>query len=139
MHTVAIVGSREFKDYELMVQCMEDILGECGVRWGLDWDKSGSEKCVLIVSGGARGADILAERYAKECGFYFTAIPANWDLYGKRAGMMRNAELVASADLVVAFWDGRSKGTADTIERTQLMDKELRVIFYEEEGHNEAS
>jgi hypothetical protein len=112
---------------------MESILGEYGVRWGLDWDKSGSEKSILIVSGGARGADSLAERYARECGFYFTAIPAMWDLYGKRAGIMRNSEIVESADLVVAFWDGESKGTADTIEKAQLVGKDLRVIFYGEQ------
>lgn len=132
MHSVAIVGSREFHDYDLLVRSMESILGEYGIKWDLDWDKPGSEKCVLIVSGGARGADSLAEKYANECGFYFTAIPANWYLYGKRAGMMRNSDIVASVELVVAFWDGESRGTADTIEKAQLMGRDLRVIFYEE-------
>jgi len=45
---------------------------------------------------------------------------------------MRNSEIVASAELVVAFWDGKSRGTADTIEKAQLMGGDLRAIFYEE-------
>jgi len=132
VYTVAIVGSREFTDYELMVRWMGSILGECGLKWGLDWDRLEDRQRVLVISGGARGADSLAGRYANDVGFYFTEIPACWDVYGKRAGMIRNTQIVESADLIVAFWDGESRGTADTIEKAQLMQKDVRVIFYEQ-------
>jgi hypothetical protein len=133
-YTVSIVGSRSFTDYNQFVRCMESIMGSYGIQWGLDWDRDEDRQRVLIVSGGAHGADAMAERYAFDCGFKFMSILAEWDVYGKSAGMRRNTQIVECADLVVAFWDGESRGTADSIEKAQIMGKDLKVIFVEDDS-----
>lgn len=70
-----------------------------------------------IVHGGARGADSLAGEVAKELGMTVEVYPADWDGLGKRAGYVRNKQMVDSKpDLVIAFWNGVSKGTKHTID-----------------------
>ena len=81
-----------------------------------------------IVSGGARGADSLAEKYAAEKGIPITVVPAEWDKYGKSAGYRRNVQIVAESDEVVAFWDGESKGTQHTIDIAGKAGKKVSVI-----------
>ncbi len=71
-----IVGSRSFSDYELFVAKCDLLLR----NWG----------SVVIVSGGARGADALAKRYAVDRGYCYMEFPADWDTYGRRAGYIRN-------------------------------------------------
>ena len=68
-----------------------------------------------IVSGGAQGVDFLAELYAKNHSLKFTEFPADWDNLGKRAGFIRNAEMAAYADALIAIWDGKSRGTLHMI------------------------
>jgi hypothetical protein len=78
-----------------------------------------------VVSGTARGADKLGERYAEENGISVKRFPADWDTHGKRAGYIRNSEMADYADALVAFWDGESRGTKHMID---LADKAgLRV------------
>ena len=101
---LAIVGSRTFQDYVLLCHVVEQVKGNISV----------------IVSGGAEGADTLAERYADEHGIAMKVYPANWALYGKSAGYRRNQTIVHNADAVIAFWDGNSAGTAHTIELARL-------------------
>lgn len=79
-----------------------------------------------IVSGGARGADSLAERYAQENDIQLTVFPAEWDKYGKSAGYRRNHQIIDYADVVLAFWDGQSKGTKHAIE---LAEKQNKPVF----------
>lgn len=69
-----------------------------------------------IVSGGARGADSLGERYAKENSIAIKRFTPDWDGLGKRAGFVRNQDMGNYADTVVAFWDGESSGTKHMIE-----------------------
>ena len=69
-----------------------------------------------IISGGARGADSLAERYAKENNIPIKVFPANWDMYGKTAGFIRNTEMHNYLKnfkdrMCICFWDGQSHGT----------------------------
>jgi len=94
---LAVVGSRTFNDYALM----RDVLGQFQIT--------------EIVSGGARGADALAERYANERGLPIKVFPAEWHRHGRSAGMIRNRTIVATADEVAAFWDGCSEGTRHAI------------------------
>ena len=77
---------------------------------------------VSIISGGAKGADQLGERYAKEEGLELTRILPDWKGRGKRAGLERNTDIVAQADYVLAFWD--------TIKKTQKTSKVLKIIYY---------
>lgn len=97
---LGIVGSRKFHDYAVLCRVVEQVKGNVSV----------------IVSGGAKGADTLAEKYARENGIELIVYPANWALYGKSAGFRRNESIVAHADAVIAFWDGSSRGTLHTIE-----------------------
>lgn len=69
----------------------------------------------MIIEGGAKGVDTLARKFAQEYGIDYLEYPADWKQYGKRAGYIRNKQMVNLADYVIAIWDGESKGTASTI------------------------
>lgn len=74
----------------------------------------------VVISGGARGADSLAHEVAKELGFRTQVMEADWDRYGHSAGFRRNLEMLdTDPHFVIAFWDGRSSGTAHTIEHAK--------------------
>jgi hypothetical protein len=109
---VGIVGSREFKNYELFSDAMKQYLSD--ISW--------------VVSGGAPGADSLAEKWAKENKKMLTIYPADWFNLGKRAGYVRNTDIVKNSDMIIAFWDGKSKGTKHTIGLAQKMGKECKII-----------
>ena len=64
-----------------------------------------------VIAGGANGVDTLAEHWAKRNKIEFIAYPARWKIFGKCAGIMRNHEMVEFCDYLIAFWDGKSKGT----------------------------
>ncbi len=72
-----------------------------------------------IVSGGAAGADSCAAEYARSKGLKLTEFLPQYDKYGRAAPIVRNKEIVDYADKVVAFWDGRSKGTLFVIKYAQ--------------------
>lgn len=79
-----------------------------------------------VISGGANGIDTLAEHWAKRNKIEFIAYLAQWNKFGKKAGIMRNHEMVEFCDYVFAFWNGKSKGTLDTI----LYAKKLNVPVF---------
>lgn len=81
-----------------------------------------------IISGGARGADKLGEQYALEYHIPIRHLPAEWYKYGKRAGIIRNTDIVRLADIVVAFWDGKSPGTRHTIAESKRLGKTCYII-----------
>lgn len=69
-----------------------------------------------VVSGGAAGVDTLAIEYAYENDLLLTVFLANWEKYGRRAGLQRNHTMAKNADALIAIWDGQSRGTANMIE-----------------------
>jgi predicted Rossmann fold nucleotide-binding protein DprA/Smf involved in DNA uptake len=77
----------------------------------------------VVISGGAVGVDSWAENFARQRGLEVVVHRADWKTYGRKAGMLRNATIVEDADEVYAFWDGTSKGTANTIERARIAGK----------------
>lgn len=117
---VAIVGSRTFNDYNKL---QEFINGVCE-----------KENIVIdtIVSGGAIGADRLGERYAKEHGIPTVVFLAEWNKYGKRAGIIRNVQIIDNCDVCIAFWDGESHGTKHDIELCEKMNKKYFIYYFEE-------
>jgi len=70
----------------------------------------------LIISGAAPGADSIAASLGRDLGFEVQEFPADWDRFGKKAGILRNiAMLDQKPDLVIAFYKDRSPGTSHTI------------------------
>lgn len=112
--TVAIVGSRDFKDYGLLKDHLDSMLGNTPGE-------------VQIISGGARGADKFAERYAAERGYEGLIIEPDWDKLGKRAGYLRNESMAGLSTHVVAFWDGKSPGTKAMINISRKFGREVDV------------
>jgi hypothetical protein len=108
---VIVAGSRDIVDYEIVKSAI--------VSSGFQINE--------IVSGGARGVDTLGERYAKENNILFVVFPANWDLYGKKAGYLRNAEMAKYANGLIAVWDGVSKGTGHMIDLAQKNNLQVYI------------
>lgn len=111
---IAVVGSRGFDDYNKMKKILD----------GFD--------IKLIVSGGAKGADSLAERYAVENDIETIIFEPEWNKYGMKAGYLRNIKIVDSADIIIAFWDGESKGTLHSINWAKKTKKGIRLVLYKE-------
>lgn len=81
-----------------------------------------------VLSGGARGADFFGEGWARKSRLPVWRRPANWKKHGRAAGPVRNAEMVAKADALIAVWDGKSRGTADVISKAERAG--LRVFVW---------
>ena len=80
-----------------------------------------------VVSGGARGVDSIAAAAAREAGLAVREFPADWARLGRGAGLVRNRAIVEAAQVVVAFWDGRSRGTAHTIGLARAAGRQVVV------------
>lgn len=73
-----------------------------------------------VIHGAAHGADEIADGFAREFGMKVTRYPANWFKFGRKAGIIRNVEMLDTGpDLVLAFWDGFSRGTKHTIAEAE--------------------
>ena len=83
---------------------------------------------VEVVSGRAMGADMLGEIYADENNHSIKHFPAEWDKHGKGAGFIRNGEMAKYANLLIAFWDGESKGTKHMIETAKRLEIKTHII-----------
>ena len=116
MKRILVTGSRDWDD----ISQIFNILNHLMKRWGTN---------LIIVHGGARGADTMAGQWAGVQFLQEEVHPADWDKYGKRAGFVRNAEMVAlGADICVAFIKNNSKGAticADLAEKSGILT--LRV------------
>ena len=84
--------------------------------------------CNEIVSGGAAGVDSCAAEYAKRNGLKFTVFLPQYARYGRAAPIIRNKEIVECADKVIAFWNGKSKGTLSVIKYAEKMGKPCEII-----------
>ena len=82
-----------------------------------------------IVSGGAVGADSCATKYAKKNGLRLTVFLPQYERYGRAAPIMRNKEIADYADKIIAFWDGKSKGTLSVIKYAEKTGKPCEIIF----------
>jgi hypothetical protein len=116
---VVIAGGRDFNDFPMLCAEMDKLLVE-----QIKTNK------ITIISGGARGADTLGERYARLKNFGLIKMKADWNEHGKKAGFIRNKEMLHSADGVVCFWDKKSKGTGHMVNITKGSLIPLRIISY---------
>ena len=85
-----------------------------------------------IISGGAKGADSLARQYANEHAIAIVEYKPEWDKYGRAAGFIRNTDIVNNSDMIIAFWDGKSKGTKHSIGLAHKLNKQVIIIRYED-------
>ena len=103
---VIIAGSRNYIDEQDFMERMNSLSMKHSF-----WLRHATE----IVSGTARGADQLGEKWARLMDLPIKEFPADWAKYGRRAGHIRNAEMAKYADGLIAFWNGVSPGTASMI------------------------
>lgn len=120
MFRVIIAGSRSFDDYDMLVKTMDMVLQNITDE-------------IQIVCGMAAGADTLGERYAKERGYKIAYFPADWKKYGRAAGFNRNVEMAKNADALVAFWDGKSKGTKHMLDIAKRYGLRVRLKPYQKQ------
>jgi hypothetical protein len=112
---IAIVGSRTFTDYQKLKSY---VLSQIRIA-----------RNDIIISGGAKGADTLAELFADELHLEKKIFYADWDTHGKAAGPIRNTLIVDNADVIVAFPDKNSRGTWDTIQKAKA--KNIKTLICE--------
>ena len=112
-----VAGSRDFNNYELLKQKCDSLLSQKRLTHS-----------IVIISGTARGADRLGEQYAAERGYRVERFPADWNRDGIAAGPIRNSQMAAHADALVAFWDGKSRGTRDMIEKAKERNLPVRIV-----------
>ncbi len=123
-----VAGSRTFNDYDLLEHKLNAFLS---VKKHID------QAHIVIVSGGAKGADALAERYAKEKGYELKVFKADWNLYGKSAGYRRNEQMHRYVSQFedrgcVCFWNQISKGTTHNFILCEKYKTPLRVVAFKE-------
>jgi hypothetical protein len=108
---IGIVGSRDYTPLSKVIDYVNTLpVSSC------------------VVSGHAQGVDQTAEQAAQARGMRVISLPADWKKYGKSAGFKRNVDIVAHSDRIVAFWDGKSKGTVHTIRLAQHAGKPCEII-----------
>ncbi len=118
---LAVIGSRTFDDYDIAVTTIKALFEQV----------ADDEKPNTIISGGAKGADTLAERYAKERYLTLLVFKPDYQQYARSAAHVRNRLIVDNADMVLAFWNGKSTGTKYTIDYTKKQGKPVQIISVE--------
>lgn len=108
---IAVIGSRELKVNDL--------------------EKYLPEETTEIVSGGAKGIDTCAREYASAKGLKLTEFLPDYQIYGRGAPLKRNLQIIDYADCVLAFWDGKSRGTKFVIDHCKAQGKPVRVFLKE--------
>lgn len=136
------MGSRKFLDYQMMKEKFKEFLEFYG------WKEDG----ITIVSGGAKGADTLAEKLADEFGYAKKIMKADWKniytrdavvkegqygLYNVKAGLNRNLDIADDVGVVIAFWDGKSTGTRHMIKACRDRDRIVEVVRYEDDRRHQ--
>lgn len=123
---VIIAGGRDFDNYELLEEQVVDIVGK---------EKLPDEE-VIVVSGNCRGADQLGEVWAARNKLKIKQFPADWENLGKRAGYVRNDQMAkfvradGNRGILIAFWDGESRGTKHMIDLAMKQCLKVYVIGY---------
>ena len=110
LYKLMISGSRGIKDSKKIYDELEKIFA--------------AHPDFILISGGARGVDSIAEEWAKSRNLPIEQHKPDWAKYGKGAGIVRNKEMVLAADYVLIFWDGESKGTKSVIDFCEKQGKE---------------
>lgn len=114
-----VAGGRDFNDATTLAMTINNLAH--GIY---------ADKAISIVTGMAPGADLLAYYFAVKHNVVAHKFPADWNKHGKSAGMIRNKQMGDFADGLLAFWDGKSRGTKQMIEYMQSLRKPVDIIRY---------
>ena len=123
---IIVAGCRDFDNYGVAKQCISHLLTKFPTV---------TKNEIEFVSGHANGADKLGEKYAKEFGYKLKLFPADWNKYGKTAGIIRNkqmADYACSGDVLIAFWDNKSPGTKNMIQVAKKAGLRCFVVYIKE-------
>lgn len=121
MNKIIIAGGRDFADYSLLEFEVKKFIVENNLQLPIE-----------IVSGHARGADTMGERFAHKYKLDLKIFPADWDKYGNRAAPIRNEEMAKYCELqyAIIFWDGQSRGSKNMIERSVNHKLIYKIVKY---------
>lgn len=111
---LAIIGGRDFNDYARLCRVME----------------TAKTPITMIVSGGAIGADMLGAKWADEHDVAKEIFLPDWKNLGKKAGFIRNQQIIDNADAVLAFWNKVSKGTEHSISLANKKGLPMKIVYY---------
>lgn len=114
MAKIVVAGGRTYTNTGMVFICLEKIV----------------QKGDVIISGHAKGVDMMGELYAQKNNLACEIFPAEWDKYGRSAGPRRNEKMAQVADKVVVFWDFKSRGTKNMVEMAKKYKKELFIFDY---------
>lgn len=117
---LAVVGSRTFNDYRLLKEQLDEIHAVTPIS--------------TIVSGGAKGADKLAEKWAHQNNVETLIFEPDWEKFGRSAGYLRNKDIVLNSNRLIAFWDGVSKGTLHSINIADHHQIPYTVVNFKDGG-----
>lgn len=116
---IIIAGTRSYTNYKVFCYLLEEVLAEA-----FNYPSK-----IEVVCGGAKGPDKMGERWAKENGHSVKHFLPDWSKHGKGAGMVRNGDMAKYADALIAFWDGRSRGTKDMIKKADQAGLKSYTIY----------
>jgi hypothetical protein len=110
---LAIVGSRDINNFNTIEEKIKSNYNIGNIQ--------------VIISGGAKGVDQLAEIFAQKYNKELKIFYPDWNIYGAKAAFIRNTLICENSDQIVAFWDGKSKGTKMTIDIANRLGKLIKV------------
>jgi len=114
---VIIAGTRTLFDYDLVAGVCDTVLANIAVT--------------KMTNGDGPGTDQCGKRYARERGYPLELYPADWKTFGRSAGPKRNRQMALVADMLIAFWDGKSRGTLSMIREAKNRNLIIRVFRYD--------
>jgi hypothetical protein len=118
---IGIVGSRTWTNAKLMARTIESYVSVHGLKW----------KDIILISGGAKGADKLAEEFAEGKNIAIEVYLPDYKIYNKNkweAPHKRNTTIAHESEFLFCFWDGKSRGCMDTVEKIKKYGKQFVII-----------
>ena len=126
MFKVIICGSRHFDNKELLFErCNFFLQNKSDIQI-----VSGAQRTYLKDQKRYIGADYFGEQYAEHKEYSLQRFPANWDRDGRSAGPLRNARMADYADAVLAFWDGKTRGTNNMLALAKMAGLPTKIVFF---------
>ncbi len=114
---IVVVGSKKYNDYEEAKHYINHCIANI---------KEGNT--FVFATCGCEGAEMLAERYAKENGYEIEIYPTLWETFGSAGGAVRNKQMFNSSDLIICFWDGIIGETCSVMDYAELIGKEVQIL-----------